>query len=1391
MKELKTFSVVKLLLFFLIFPLTVFGQVTFNKIPLDKQLVARNISTNKGEVVIEGEVDNTASSYQSIQIKILRNGISYGSTLNQTLNFSGKLAPFSFNIIIDAELANYSFEISGITGGSPTLITIVNEIVAGDVYIIQGQSNAVAIMQSPPGESANASQNQFIRTFGSAISSSAGVLSQRNWYEALGDGDGNNGGEWMPGFIGQFGLKLARLIIDNQSIPIAVFNGGQGNSAIDVFQRPTDYVTSQESNYGRLFYRLNETGLKDKVRGLFWSQGEADVGMSTLDYYNSFVNLNKDWLEDYSNISDFYIFQSKSACGEASLIDIKEAQRRLAANNNNINIMQTAALKYAPFIGNIQCHFGFTNGYEEFAKRIYKIVDRDFYNGANISDIETPIITDAYLSSDKTLIIETNATGLNMDNPVENFRLENAGSSTITDIQISGNKIIFTLSSFPGLNAGISHLGFSKSIVNNDRFITNFNNIELVSFNNFSISDKRISASIWNGSSWSPNEPDATINAIIDGDYNASNGNIIAKNLTINTGVNLSFHNNSTKSVIVFGNLTIDGTFTLGDDESLVMFNDNAIIKGSITKNESSFPRINKNDLTYWSSPITDAEIETVFYNVTPDRIFYYDQSRSSASDPDLDPSGTYWDTWVIATGKMIPAVGYAAEGPNGETGIHNIEFNGSPNNGEVLVPLKGNFNDNDLLNDFNFIGNPYPSAVDIDLFRNKNSTVIDPTIYLWAHNTTLAGEDFTSSNYIAYNNLGGTALSSQGVTFAFKNLHSSQGFFVRALNSGPVLFNNSMRLIDANGKIPESNDSDGDGYTSDVDCDDTNPDVNPGAIEILYNGIDDDCDSATLDTKDADGDGFNSNVDCDDNNANIYPGATEIPDNDIDEDCDGIDNGLICTDEISGKLNIDPSGSGKNIFIMQTPNGEIDINTLKDSHGGFSYLGKATSIKIKPKGQGNKLTVNGVEIYLDKKVIYDFSGDLQVEVKNETPGNGSGGNGHWWITINGSDICTKPNLGLDCGNEVAGDLNIEPKKGKKDLFTMQTPSGTIDMKFLETKDSDYTYSGSASLLMLKVKKKNSSLIVNGKEIRLDKKHRYEFTGELSVSLVNDKKKNGKKVKDHWWISISGNDVCIVLDKKSKHDRDNDDDKSIVVKNNSSGNSTISSGTEEVRDRIWLDLKTDKAGFSQILIGFTNMATDGVDKGYDALKMTAVNNPIDFYSSLNNKKYVIQGLGTFSEEKKIDIGFSSNVKPRTITISINKREGINMMDIPIFLEDHFLGITHELSKEDYRFEQNNTGYFPNRFTLKFINDGEATLDVNEVNDKGMIFIPITDGYKVQSNSTVSKVTVYDLLGRNLIFSEPNSKEFDLKTEGIHKGAILLVEVLFKNGSRSRKKLINY
>jgi hypothetical protein len=88
--------------------------------------------------------------------------------------------------------------------------------------------------------------------------------------------------------------------------------------------------------------------------------------------------------------------------------------------------------------------------------------------------------------------------------------------------------------------------------------------------------------------------------------------------------------------------------------------------------------------------------------------------------------------------------------------------------------------------------------------------------------------------------------------------------------------------------------DLDGDGYSScEMDCDDSAPTIYPGAADPVLDGLDQNCDGT--DGVDADGDGWpwggGPGFDCDDADPWISPGEVEICDG-VDNDCDGTADG-------------------------------------------------------------------------------------------------------------------------------------------------------------------------------------------------------------------------------------------------------------------------------------------------------------------------------------------------------------------------------------------------------------------------------------------------------------------------------------------------------------------
>ncbi len=106
----------------------------------------------------------------------------------------------------------------------------------------------------------------------------------------------------------------------------------------------------------------------------------------------------------------------------------------------------------------------------------------------------------------------------------------------------------------------------------------------------------------------------------------------------------------------------------------------------------------------------------------------------------------------------------------------------------------------------------------------------------------------------------------------------------------------------DTNSCPAPENDQDGDCWAPPDDCDDTDPYAYPGADEVPYDGIDNDCDGE--DVVDADGDGYIGEAaggdDCNDNNPEYYPGAEETCQDKYagyDVDCDGSEQ----TDDCDG----------------------------------------------------------------------------------------------------------------------------------------------------------------------------------------------------------------------------------------------------------------------------------------------------------------------------------------------------------------------------------------------------------------------------------------------------------------------------------------------------------
>ena len=482
------------------FATTVVSQVT--AFPQSNQLYPRNTHSNKAEIRFGGNIEQS-TGFKWLVLRKSRNGILVASKLIPLIYRNG-IAVFRSEDEIKAELSTYRYDLFGSNGVSQTLIQSADNIVAGDAFIIQGQSNAVAIArgnlntENDANSPANAPGRKFVRVYGSG---SASGNYTKSWFT----GDGN---VWFEtdGNTGQWGMRLASNLAMTQKTPICIFNGADPGQAINFFQRDDANPANPNTNYGRLLNRIREAGFEKNIRAVIWHQGESDaigvlgqVQLTTDQYKQAFLNLQNAWKSDYKNLRKTYLFQIKYGCAMESpdgALQIQEAQRQLGLESKEITVMSTSAASQL-FEGNVisYCHFNFQEGYQLFGDWMSHLIQRDIYNKKLPSSIEAPAPANAHFSgfaspgiaSQISLSLKDKTASYLLNGDISgSFRLE-GGNFTITDINLSGSNIIIDFARNPGSITNPTGLSFLGHEGNAAPILVNNNGIGLLYFSNISI----------------------------------------------------------------------------------------------------------------------------------------------------------------------------------------------------------------------------------------------------------------------------------------------------------------------------------------------------------------------------------------------------------------------------------------------------------------------------------------------------------------------------------------------------------------------------------------------------------------------------------------------------------------------------------------------------------------------------------------------------------------------------------------------------------------------------------------------------------------------------------------------------------------------------------------
>jgi hypothetical protein len=233
--------------------------------------------------------------------------------------------------------------------------------------------------------------------------------------------------------------------------------------------------------------------------------------------------------------------------------------------------------------------------------------------------------------------------------------------------------------------------------------------------------------------------------------------------------------------------------------------------------------------------------------------------------------------------------------------------------------------------------------------------------------------------------------------------------------------------------------------------------------------------------------------------------------------------------------------------------------------------------------------------------------------------------------------------------------------------------------------------------------------------------------------------------------------------------------------------SNASNSIQEIeKHRFWLDVVGNELNYKQTLIGYSNAATNELDRGFDS-EMIPAGNSVNIYAISNDKKLSILGKGLpLNTEDTIPIGFVNNTSGQ-FKIRLYDFDGL-FQNQDIYLEDRYLNTIQNLKDADYTFTSNQ-GAFDDRFVLRFTNALLSTQTQIFNENSVVLYKPNSDLIVDSGNIVMDNIKVFDVRGRFIKeVKNINHTECSINLGDVNQ--VYIIQVTSQDGVVVTRKYVN-